>query len=42
VYQTRRRAKIKEKFEAIRQRAEYEAVNSRHPPSGKPQAGNAD
>lgn len=48
VYQKRRRAKIKAKFEAIRQRAEYEAVNSPHPPSGSqppsgaPQAGTAD
>ncbi len=31
-YQKRRRDKIKAKFEAIRQRAEYEAVNSPHPP----------
>ena len=42
VYQKRRRAKIKAKFEAIRQRAEYEAVNSPNPPFGKPQAGNGD
>lgn len=33
-YQKRRRDKIKAKFEAIRQRAEYEAVNSPHPPKG--------
>lgn len=31
-YQRRRRDKIKAQFETIRQRAEYEAVNSPHPP----------
>ncbi|WP_417818392.1 DUF2062 domain-containing protein [Tritonibacter scottomollicae] len=38
-YQLRRRRKIKAKFDAIKKRAELEAVNSPHAPSGTPPPG---
>jgi len=38
-YQLRRRRKIKAKFDAIKKRAELEAVNSPHAPSGPPPPG---
>ena len=38
-YQLRRRRKIKAKFDAIKKRAELEAMNSPHAPSGTPPPG---